>query len=237
MPRKMPQRRSWLRRTHFGGSGMLLRAGDGFKPGKAGQVFKCAGVSIAFDESGAISELTDSHGHAWAGPGHTLAQLKYRSYSAADVGSFFASYCKSNAGWVQHDYGKPGLPDDVLGKIWTTSMSNLWSKQTADGCKRRLLRVRSCSSFENGRGRVALTRGIAGQAHSSRRRRSSPRPLRSTALRRAGRRWKSWPPIGSKSRSECSCVCNSASRLPLLVCAARWLRAWRSLLFFCVSYS
>ena len=132
----------------------MLRTGDGFKPGKAGQVFKCAGVSIAFDESGAISELTDSHGHAWAGPGHTLAQLKYRSYSAADVGSFFASYCKSNAGWVQHDYGKPGLPDDVLGKIWTTSMSNLWSKQTADGCKRRLLRVRSCGSFGNGRGRV-----------------------------------------------------------------------------------
>ena len=214
----------------------MLRTGDGFKPGKAGQVFKCAGVSIAFDESGAISELTDSHGHAWAGPGHTLAQLKYRSYSAADVGSFFASYCKSNAGWVQHDYGKPGLPDDVLGKIWTTSMSNLWSKQTADGCKRRLLRVRSCTSFGNGRGRVALTRGIAGQAHSSRRRRSSPRPLRSTALRRAGRRWRSWPAIGSRSRSECSCVCLSASRLPLLVCAACWLRA-SSLLFFCVSYS
>ena len=61
-------------------------------------------------------------GVQWADATHTLAQLKYRSYSAKDVGEFFAQYCKSNAGWVQHDYGKPGLPDDVLGKIWTTTM-------------------------------------------------------------------------------------------------------------------
>ena len=54
---------------------------------------------------------------------------RYRSYSAKDVAEFFGEYCKSNAGRMQHDYGKPGLPDDVLGKIWTTTMSNLWVKQ------------------------------------------------------------------------------------------------------------
>ena len=94
-------------------------ASEGFKPAKAGETFKCGGVSIGFDATGAISHLVGSDGHVWADATHTLAQLKYRSYSAADVAEFFGEYCKSNAGWVQHDYGKPGLPDDVLGKIWT----------------------------------------------------------------------------------------------------------------------
>ena len=104
------------------------------------EVFQCGGgggggadedeesLSISFDGSGAIDHLSYG-GVEWADANHTLAQLKYRSYSAKDVGEFFAQYCKSNAGWVQHDYGKPGLPDDVVGKIWTTTMLNLWVKQ------------------------------------------------------------------------------------------------------------
>ena len=79
---------------------------SGFTTAKAGQSFTCGGgLKIAFDASGAISQLESGDGYAWAAgaAGHTLAQLKYRSYSAKDVGEFFAQYCKSNAGWVQHD--------------------------------------------------------------------------------------------------------------------------------------
>ena len=55
---------------------------------------------------GALSRLG-----AWvASDDRAVLQLKYRQYSAADVAAFFASYCKSSAGWVQHDYGKPDLP-------------------------------------------------------------------------------------------------------------------------------
>ena len=43
--------------------------------------------------AGAIGHLIGSDGYVWAKPGNTLAQLKYRSYSAADVGEFF-SQCK-----------------------------------------------------------------------------------------------------------------------------------------------
>lgn len=104
----------------------------GFKAAKAGDLFKCGRgqkISIGFDSTGAVAHLVGTDGYAYATPGSTLAQLKYRSYSAADVAEFFGQYCKSNAGWVQHDYGKPGLPSDVLGKIWTTSMVGLWAKQ------------------------------------------------------------------------------------------------------------
>ena len=52
-------------------------ASEGFKPAKPGQTFKCGGVSIGFDETGAISHLVGSDGHVWADATHTLAQLKY----------------------------------------------------------------------------------------------------------------------------------------------------------------
>eukprot|EP01052_Picozoa_sp_SAG31_P025252 SAG31_NODE_2203_length_6199_cov_6.619836_5_plen_269_part_00 len=106
--------------------------GEGFKAAKPGDVFACGkgeSVQIGFDATGAISHLIGSDGHVFADKNHTLAQLKYRSYSAADVAQFFGEYCKSNAGWVQHDYGKPGLPADVEGKIWTTTMRGLWVRQ------------------------------------------------------------------------------------------------------------
>ena len=113
----------------------LVPSRAGFTAAKAGDVFHCGGgVSIGFDSSGAIAHLVGADGYAYASPGHTLAQLKYRSYSAADVAQFFGEYCKSSADWVKHDYGKPGLPDDVLGKIWTTSMLGLWVKQQGTSC-------------------------------------------------------------------------------------------------------
>ena len=34
---------------------------------------------------------------------------------------------------LQHDYGKPGLPDSVLGKIWETTLNNLYYKKSSNG--------------------------------------------------------------------------------------------------------
>jgi len=83
--------------------------------------------------SGSISHLAHD-GAIWADAAHSLLQLKYRSYSAADVASFFSQYCKSNASWVQHDYGKPGLPSDVKGKLWSPSMSSFHVKASGETC-------------------------------------------------------------------------------------------------------
>merc|ERR1712086_175554 len=39
-----------------------------------------------------------------------------------------------NSSWIQHDYGKPGLPYDVQGKVWTPELKDLYVKEDADGC-------------------------------------------------------------------------------------------------------
>ena len=111
-------------------------------------MYNCGSTQIAFDASGAISQLTEN-GYEWADAEHTLLSLRYRSYSAADVAAFFATYCKSSAGWVQHDYGKPGLPDDIEGKVWPTSMTALYVKAAsgagtdADGSGTCSFRIKS----------------------------------------------------------------------------------------------
>jgi hypothetical protein len=97
----------------------------GFSTAKVDTIYRCGGISVGFDKTGSISHLSKG-GYSWASAGSTLVQLKYRSYSAKDVADFFATYCKSQASWVQHDYGKPGLPADVLGKIWGTTLKALW---------------------------------------------------------------------------------------------------------------
>ena len=51
----------------------------------------------------------------------------------ADVQDFLKGYCGSkwNSSWLQHDYGKPGLPADVQGKLWSPSLQELYVKSTA----------------------------------------------------------------------------------------------------------
>jgi len=105
----------------------------GYKLGQIGDIYKCGSTEIGFDSTGSISHLVQD-GVAWADANHTLLQMKYRSYSAADVASFFSQYCKSKAGWVQHDYGKPGLPKDVKGKFWLPSLASLHLNESANGC-------------------------------------------------------------------------------------------------------
>eukprot|EP00041_Stephanoeca_diplocostata_P034203 m.1150901 g.1150901 ORF g.1150901 m.1150901 type:complete len:780 (+) comp24479_c0_seq2:116-2455(+) len=102
---------------------------DGFTPAQPGTRYTCGAggnaVDIAFDSTGAVTRL----GQSWVDePGSALLKLVYRTYSATDVASFFAQYCKSTAGWVQHDYGKPGLPADVQGNNWSTALVGLWTK-------------------------------------------------------------------------------------------------------------
>ena len=105
--------------------------GTGWEAGAAGDEYTCGDTQLAFDATGAISTMTTKGGRAWASASNTLLNLVYRSYSAADVASFFGQYCKSTASWVQHDYGKPGLPSDVQGRLWNTTLTRLFVKRSA----------------------------------------------------------------------------------------------------------
>ena len=89
-------------------------------------------LEIGFDQFGSISHL-HHEGMVWADKQNSLLQLRYRSYDVSDIDMFFKEYCKSNASWVAHDYGKPGLPSDVAGKIWLTTLEQLWTKSSATG--------------------------------------------------------------------------------------------------------
>eukprot|EP01047_Picozoa_sp_COSAG01_P063292 COSAG01_NODE_8177_length_2890_cov_1.147976_2_plen_217_part_00 len=56
-------------------------------PAAAGQLFSCGATEIAFDTTGAVSHLS-RHGTVYADANSSLMQLKYRSYSKANVASF-----------------------------------------------------------------------------------------------------------------------------------------------------
>tara|TARA_A100001015_G_scaffold277713_1_gene337168 strand:- start:1015 stop:1443 length:429 start_codon:yes stop_codon:yes gene_type:complete len=88
-------------------------------------------VKIQFDSAGAVSFMS-RNGHVWANESRSLFELKYRSYSAENVSSFFSQYCKSNASWVAHDYGKPGLPSSVVGKIFQPQVRNLYVNTSSE---------------------------------------------------------------------------------------------------------
>ena len=107
---------------------------SGMIKGAAGAVYECStrGISLAFDASGAISHLS-RNGVVSSTSWTSLFTYEYRSYSASDVASFFSQYCKSNASWVAHDYGKPGLPNDVEGKAWHTALDEIWV--SPDSCR------------------------------------------------------------------------------------------------------
>lgn len=106
---------------------------EGYKVGSVGEVYQCGSTEIGFDSFGAISHLAYDDA-VWADDNHTLLQMKYRSYSADDVDSFFSQYCMSNQSWVQKDYGKPGLPRDVKGKLWLPTLSSLHVKAAGKQC-------------------------------------------------------------------------------------------------------
>ena len=103
--------------------------GGGFVKAAAGTPYTCGGEQVQFNAAGALTRL----GKWVASDNRAVLQLKYRQYSAADVAEFFAQYCKSNAGWVQHDYGKPDLPSDVPGRISAPTLSALWKKSVGAG--------------------------------------------------------------------------------------------------------
>ena len=105
---------------------------SGYQPGKADEVFQCGSMQIGFDSAGAIGHLKLGNGVVWASAARPLMQLKYRSYSMADVQDFLKGYCgtKWNSSWLQHDYGKPGLPADVEGKFWSPSLQELHVKRS-----------------------------------------------------------------------------------------------------------
>lgn len=101
---------------------------DGFVKAAAGTTYTCGGEDVEFNAAGALTKLGK-----WVASGdRPILQLKYRQYSAADVAAFFASYCKSSAGWVQHDYGKPDLPATVPGATTAPTLTALWMKPKHD---------------------------------------------------------------------------------------------------------
>ena len=107
---------------------------EGFVAAQAGERIRCGELQVAIDTTGAISHLTDDRDkHSWADAQHTLLATRYRTYSADDVQHFFGSYCMSDAGWVQHDYGKPGLPATVAGALWETHLASLHVMRGARG--------------------------------------------------------------------------------------------------------
>ena len=98
---------------------------------KKGTIFKCnnnKNVEYGFDTYGRISHLKLDDSSVWADENNTLLQLRYRSYSLKDVNQFMHSYVKINATWTSQDYGKPGLPSDVEGKFWETTLSEFYVK-------------------------------------------------------------------------------------------------------------
>merc|ERR1712070_256562 len=97
----------------------------GFVLASAAETYTCGGEDVMFNAQGALTKLGP-----WASTNHALLKLQYRQYSAADVASFFGSYCKSKAGWVQHDYGNPGLPTSVPGVLSAPTLTDLWRKPT-----------------------------------------------------------------------------------------------------------
>ena len=109
-----------------------------------GRIFKIGKLGLGFDSSGSIQHL-DHAGMVWASAENVLLQLQYRTYSLPDVQRFLKTYCKSNASWVMHDYGKPGLPDDTMGKIWNTQLEELYFRKEAETNYTFLLKL----SFED----------------------------------------------------------------------------------------
>ena len=104
------------------------------KIGHVDTMYSCGDdVKIQFDSAGAVSFMS-RNGHVWANQSRSLFELKYRSYSAENVSSFFSQYCKSNASWVAHDYGKPGLPSSVVGKIFQPIVRNLYVNTSSSEC-------------------------------------------------------------------------------------------------------
>ena len=100
--------------------------------GRTAHAYTCDGTTLAFDASGALSQLVDSRGYAWVDAAKPTLALQYRSYASADIQTFFNGYVQTNASWAHHDYGKPGLPSAAKGNLWRVQPSaQVWIKQGA----------------------------------------------------------------------------------------------------------
>jgi len=73
--------------------------------------------------------------------------VKYKTYSLDDVNAFMDGYCQSNASWVAHDYGKPGLPAGLQSKVWTPTMDKAFVKKKT-GKNKNQCTIVSHASFD-----------------------------------------------------------------------------------------
>jgi len=89
------------------------------------QPFTCQGVTIGFDNSGAINSLRDQYGGVWATATSPLSQLVYTTWN--ESGYNFSLPCNNVFG------GKPGSnAAGAMSRNWYTSLVSLW--QNAQTC-------------------------------------------------------------------------------------------------------
>jgi hypothetical protein len=85
----------------------------------------------------------------WSDPHHPLVAVRYKSYSSSDVEHFRSTYCMSNASWVAHDYGKPDMPTDTLGKIWTPTVVEIYVEEKKEKKKKKKKKEEENNKDEN----------------------------------------------------------------------------------------
>jgi Domain of unknown function (DUF5054) len=117
---------------------------EGLSVLRAGKELETEHYIVALDEkTGAIRRLRKKKTEReWASAEHPLALFSYQTFSADDYARFMDSYVTSKADWAPQDFGKPNIDHfGAKSRIWTPTVMNSWSGETAEGV-RLLARLR-----------------------------------------------------------------------------------------------
>ena len=117
---------------------------EGLSVLRAGKELETEHYLVALDEkTGAIRRLRKKKtAREWASAEHPLALFSYQTFSADDYARFMDSYVTSKADWAPQDFGKPNIDHfGAKSRIWTPTVINSWSGETAEGV-RLLARLR-----------------------------------------------------------------------------------------------
>ncbi|MEI6168303.1 MAG: DUF5054 domain-containing protein [bacterium] len=82
--------------------------------------------------AGGISSLVDSEtGREWVTGGGVLGRFGYQTRSVTEMRAFVESYT-NGASWAGADFGKPGMPEDAIGKWWDSAVVSVLVAREAD---------------------------------------------------------------------------------------------------------
>ncbi len=101
----------------------------------AAQPFETAHFSVQIDSiTGALKILeTKNPARSWAENGHSLARLRYQTFSAEDYERFFRQYIRPEEqenGWSREDFTKPGLElARPLSRFWQPLVRGLYRRE------------------------------------------------------------------------------------------------------------